>query len=90
MKMEVRGILYASQVSVGEENNLRIRVYGTEASLEWHQENPNYLYVRFPDGPEQVYQTRKRTIYGGGCPAQLTDTLWTPRGTLLKHSQTSM
>ena len=52
----VRGVLYASQISVGEENNLRIRVYGTEASLEWHQENPNYLSVRFPDGPEQVYK----------------------------------
>ena len=51
-----RGILYASQVSVGEENNLRIRVYGTDASLDWHQENPNYLHVRFPDGPEQVYK----------------------------------
>ena len=51
-----RGILYASQVSVGEENNLRIRVYGTEASLEWHQENPNYLQVRYNDKPEQVYK----------------------------------
>ena len=52
----VRGILYASQVSVGEENGLRIRIYGTEASLDWHQEAPNYLYVRFPDAPEQVYK----------------------------------
>ena len=52
----VRGVLYASQISVGEENNLRIRVYGTDASLEWHQENPNYLSVRFPDAPEQVYK----------------------------------
>ncbi len=51
-----RGILYASQVSVGEENNLRIRVYGTKASLEWHQEEPNYLYVRYPDRPEEVYK----------------------------------
>ncbi|MDQ7040533.1 MAG: Gfo/Idh/MocA family oxidoreductase [Rhodothermus sp.] len=50
-----RGILYASQVSVGEENNLRIRVYGTKASLEWHQEAPNYLYVRYPDRPAEVY-----------------------------------
>ena len=50
------GILYASQISVGEENNLRIRVYGTDAALEWHQENPNYLYVRFSDGPEKVYK----------------------------------
>ena len=51
-----RGILYASQIAVGEENNLRIRIYGTDASLEWCQENPNYLYVRFPDAPEHVYK----------------------------------
>lgn len=51
-----RGILYASQVSVGEENNLRIRIYGEKAALEWHQEEPNYLYVRYPDRPEQVYK----------------------------------
>ncbi len=51
-----RGILYASQVSVGEENNLRIRVYGTKASLAWHQEEPNALYVRYPDRPEEVYR----------------------------------
>ena len=51
-----RGILYCSQISVGEENNLRIRVYGSRASLEWHQENPNYLSVRTSDGPEQIYK----------------------------------
>ena len=51
-----RGLLYASQISVGEENNLRIRVYGTEASLEWAQEDPNYLLVRHPDRPMQVYK----------------------------------
>jgi predicted dehydrogenase len=51
-----RGILYASQISVGEENNLRIRVYGTEAALEWQQEHPNYLYVRYPDKPEEVFK----------------------------------
>jgi predicted dehydrogenase len=51
-----RGIMYASQISVGEENNLRIRVYGTEAGLEWRQEEPNYLSVRPPNGPEQIYK----------------------------------
>lgn len=51
-----RGVLFCSQVSVGEENNLRIRVYGTKASLEWQQENPNYLSVRTSSGPEQVYK----------------------------------
>ena len=51
-----RGVLYCSQVSVGEENNLRIRVYGTEASLDWKQEHPNWLHVRYADGPEEVYK----------------------------------
>ncbi|MFK7845415.1 MAG: Gfo/Idh/MocA family protein [Rhodothermales bacterium] len=51
-----KGILYCSQISVGEENNLRIRVYGTEASMEWRQEHPNYLNVKRPDGPEQVFK----------------------------------
>ncbi len=51
-----RGIMYASQISAGEENGFRIRVFGTEASLEWLQENPNYLYVRFASGPEQIYK----------------------------------
>jgi predicted dehydrogenase len=51
-----RGIMYASQISVGEENNLRIRVYGTEAGLEWRQEEPNYLCVRRPNGPEHIYK----------------------------------
>ncbi len=51
-----RGILYASQISIGEENNLRIRVYGTQASLEWHQEEPNALYLKHPNAPTQVYK----------------------------------
>ena len=38
-----RGILYASQISVGEENGLRIRVYGTKGGIEWVQLDPNTL-----------------------------------------------
>ncbi len=49
-----RGILHCSQISVGQENNLRIRVYGTRASLEWHQEDPNELIVRYLDRPMEV------------------------------------
>lgn len=51
-----RGILYCSQVSVGEENSLSIRAYGTKAAIEWKQEDPNYLHVLYPDGPEEVYK----------------------------------
>jgi predicted dehydrogenase len=51
-----RGILAASQISPGEENNLMIRIWGSKAGLEWHQENPNYLYVRDNEGPERIYK----------------------------------
>jgi predicted dehydrogenase len=51
-----KGILTASQVCQGQENSLNIRVWGTKAGLEWHQENPNYLHVRSNDAPEQIYK----------------------------------
>jgi predicted dehydrogenase len=51
-----RGVLYASQISAGEENNLNIRVYGTKASLEWHQEHPNELIVKYPDAPRRIFR----------------------------------
>lgn len=38
-----RGMLWASQVAPGNENNLKLRVYGTKGGLEWHQEHPNQL-----------------------------------------------
>jgi predicted dehydrogenase len=50
-----RGVLACSQVALGEENRLTLRVYGTEASLEWRQEQPNSLVVRRDDGPRVVY-----------------------------------
>lgn len=49
-----RGLLHASQVCVGDENDLNIRVYGTKAALEWHQERPNELLLKYPDRPRQV------------------------------------
>ena len=52
----VKGIIYASQISNGDENNLNIRVYGTKASLEWHQEDPNELIVKFANAPRQTYR----------------------------------
>jgi predicted dehydrogenase len=49
-----RGVLCASQILAGEENDFNIRVYGTKASLEWHQESPDHLIVKYPDAPRQV------------------------------------
>ncbi len=51
-----KGIIYASQVSNGDENALNIRVYGTKASLEWHQEDPNDLIVKYANAPRKVYR----------------------------------
>jgi predicted dehydrogenase len=51
-----KGVLMCSQISVGEENRLSLRVYGTEAALEWHQQEPNTLLVRRNDGPTEVYR----------------------------------
>ena len=58
-----RGVLYASQISAGEENNLRIRVYGESGSLEWAQMEPNSLIVRWLDQPMQVYRTGVGKLY---------------------------
>ena len=42
-----RGLLFASQVCPGNENGLKLRIYGSKGGLEWHQENPNYLWHTF-------------------------------------------
>ncbi|GAB1580336.1 Gfo/Idh/MocA family protein [Phyllobacterium phragmitis] len=49
-----RGMLWASQVAVGKENGLKLRVYGTKGGLEWTQADPNYLwFTRFGE-PKQL------------------------------------
>jgi len=48
------GTLITSQVAAGEGNGLRLRVYGEKGSLEWRQEDPNRLRVRWLDRPEEI------------------------------------
>lgn len=50
------GILTASQVCAGEENPLRIRIYGEKGGLEWAQQEPNTLLVKWLDQPTQVFR----------------------------------
>jgi len=51
------GILIASQIATGEENSLKIKVYGEKGGLEWHQMEPNTLIVKWLDSPAQLYRT---------------------------------
>jgi predicted dehydrogenase len=52
-----RGVLLASQISVGDENNLRLRVYGEKGGLEWSQLEPNSLLLKFNEAPSQLIRT---------------------------------
>ena len=58
-----KGILHASQISVGEENNLNIRVYGEKGSFEWRQQEPNTLTVRWLNQSMQVLRTGVGNLY---------------------------
>lgn len=58
-----KGVLHASQISVGEENNLNIRVYGEKGGLEWHQMEPNTLVAKWLDKPTQLLRTGVGELY---------------------------
>ncbi len=48
------GVLMATQVAAGEENNIKIRVYGEKGGLEWEQNNANTLWVKWLDKPAEI------------------------------------
>ena len=50
------GILFATQVAAGEENNVKIRVYGEQAGIEWQQEDANSLRIKWFDKPAEIYR----------------------------------
>ncbi|MEO6454348.1 MAG: Gfo/Idh/MocA family oxidoreductase [Ginsengibacter sp.] len=52
----VSGVLMASQVAAGEENALKIRIYGEKGGLEWAQHEPNTLLVKWLDQPAQIFR----------------------------------
>ena len=51
-----KAVMVTSKVATGEENGIRLRVYGDKASLVWKVEEGNYLYVKYPFGPERIYK----------------------------------
>ena len=54
------GVLMASQIAAGDENNIKIRVYGEKGGIEWQQDIANTLLVKWQDKPTEIYRT------GGG------------------------
>jgi predicted dehydrogenase len=52
----LKGVIRSTQVAAGEENNLRIGVYGSKASLKWAQEDPNFLYLLSDNEPTKIYK----------------------------------
>ena len=70
-----RGVLKATQVAAGEENGLRLRVYGEKGGLEWSQMEPNTLVLRWLDRPAEVVRAA-----GPGLGALTTARLRTPSG----------
>jgi predicted dehydrogenase len=72
------GVLIASQVAAGEENALKIRVYGENGSLEWAQQEPNTLTLKWLDKPAQIL--RAGTNYGNWESIYATHNCRTPGG----------
>lgn len=58
------GVLVASQIAVGEANNIRIRIYGSETGLEWRQEEPNTLYHKRKDAVVEEIKVGNNTSLG--------------------------
>lgn len=52
-----KGVLMATQIAAGEENALKIRVYGEKGGLEWAQQEPNTLLAKWTNRPTEIYRT---------------------------------
>lgn len=72
------GVLMASQVAAGEENALKIRVYGEKGGIEWAQQEPNTLLVKWLDQPAQIL--RAGGNYGDRLSSFATHNCRTPGG----------
>ncbi len=64
-----KGVLHASQISIGEENGLNIRVYGEKGSLFWKQMNPTELVLRYSDKPEETLRPGNPYLSSAGLAA---------------------
>lgn len=58
-----KGLYWSSQIAVGHDNGFRVRIYGTKASLEWAQEDPNYCRVSYIDRPSARLSRGRDKMY---------------------------
>ena len=63
MENGAKGTMSISQIALGEENNLAIKVYGEKGSLEWHQENPNQLITHWLEEPVKIFTPNGNNLY---------------------------
>lgn len=56
------GVLMATQVAAGEENNLNIRIYGEKGGLEWKQEDPNTMILKWLDRPKEIVRAGQKYL----------------------------
>lgn len=58
-----KGLYWCSQIAVGNDNGLRLRIFGSKGSIEWAQENPNYMTISSLDQPTQIISRGRDTLY---------------------------
>jgi predicted dehydrogenase len=58
-----KGLYWSSQIAVGHDNGLRVRIYGTKGSLEWCQEHPNYARICYLDKPTEIISRGRDHMY---------------------------
>ena len=63
MENGAKGTMSFSQIALGEENNLAIKVYGEKGSLEWRQENPNQLITHWLEAPVKIFTPNGNDLY---------------------------
>ena len=58
-----KGVYWSSQIAIGHDNDLKIRIYGTQGAISWVQEDPNYLHVSYLDKPNETLSRGRDELY---------------------------
>jgi predicted dehydrogenase len=58
-----KGLYWSSQIAIGYDNGLRIRIFGTKGTIQWSQENPNYLIISRLGQPTEILSRGRDSLY---------------------------